>query len=389
MQYIEKLFGINDYKSKAQMTFQNMSCEFVCNDSEFGADQILKIIGFINEVHRRYKHVNVPIYFSFGKVCIIDKLTYIIFECICYWLITEHHHAISLVWNPDNVIWTQGVFSSPLKILNTQMACKESQIKFIEKFNFEIYQSHFRRVINPPKDLGENYVGRLQQDVNSFLRLFSIEEQYRDDVVEMIGEIVGNVAEHAQTDCLLDIDVTTDHWRADEPKDSEPKYYGVNIVILNFSNVLFGDKLGDRIRKNDLFEDSRYVSLKEAYDFHSEHFSDKYLFEDFCNLSSLQHKISGSPEKGLAGGKGLTLLIESLQHKSEDSTCYLLSGKRVVVFDKELLKYDDKEWLGFNHSHNFFSELPSKGVIDKCIVDFPGTAYNLNFVLKREANLDE
>ena len=389
MQYLEKLFGRNEYKSKAQMTFHNMSCEFVCNDTEFGAEQILKIIGFVNEVHRRYKHINVPIYFTFGNVRILDKLSYITFECICYWLIKEHHHAISLAWNPEDEIWTQGVFSSPLKIINTLMACKDSQKKFTEKFIFEIYKSHFRRVINPPKELDENYVGRLQQEVNTFLTSFSIAEKYRNDVVDMIGEIVGNVAEHAQTDCLLDIDVTTDHWRIDEPKDSEPMYYGVNIVILNFSDVLFGDKLGDRIRKNDLFEDSRYISLKDAYDFHSEFFSDNYLFEDFCNLSSLQHKISGSPEKGLAGGKGLTSLIESLQHKSEDSTCYLLSGKRVVAFDKELLKYDDGEWLGFNHSHNFFSELPDKGVIGECLVDFPGTAYNLNFVLKREANPNE
>lgn len=379
MENIEKLMQVNNVKSNVKMQYSH--CEFICYNKEFGADQILKIIGFVNEVHRRYKNLNVPIDFYFGTIRILDKLSYIIFECICYWLIKEYRHAVSISWSPENYILTQGVYSSPLLILNTTVG-KSSQ-KYVDKFSFDVYQNHFRRVVHPPISADDNYVGRLQQEVNTFLSVFDIEEKYRDGLVEMVGEIVGNVAEHTKGDCLLDIDVTTDHYKEDEPEDFS--YYGVNVVILNFSDILFGDKLGMRIKNGDLSEDTRYILLNDAYNYHKDFFSDNYSFEDFCNLASLQHKISGSPEKGRAGGKGLTSLIESLQNKSDDSACYLLSGKRIVSFHKEFLRYDADDWLGFNESHNFFSEIPDEKSLDQCEVNFPGTAYNLNFVFKREA----
>lgn len=80
----------------------------------------------------------------------------------------------------------------------------------------------------------------------------------------------------------------------------------------------------------------------------------------------------------------MTTLIKSLQEKSDSDNCYLLSGKRIVYFQKELLQYDDAEWLGFNKEKDFLSNIPDSIVAQECIVNFPGTAYNLNFILKRE-----
>ena len=53
-------------------------------------------------------------------------------------------------------------------------------------------------------------------------------------------------------------------------------------------------------------------------------------------------------------------------------------------FIKNLLNYDDKYWLGFNEERDFFSNLPREDVTIDCYIFFPGTAYNLNFVMKRE-----
>lgn len=379
MDEISKIFEVNNKVKLCKIS--NGGCDCTIKSNQFGAKEILDIISFVNGVHKKYKNVNVPLYFNFGTVEIIDKLSYVIFECLCYSLIKDYKHAVAVSWKPENTIKTQGVFSSPLKILNEQKA--KCSAKYLKKFEDEIYGFHFRRVISVESG-DDNYVGELQQEVNAFLSTFYIREDYIDDIVQMIGEVVGNVYEHTGSKCLLDIDVTTDHKKEVEEELIEGSYYGVNIVILNFSDVLLGDRLKKRIEERDLTADDRYIKLRDAYNYHSSIFSEEYTMEDFCNIASLQHKISGNPKKGKAGGRGLTTLIRSLQEKSDTDNCYVLSGNRIVLFQKEMLKYDEEEWLGFNVSKNFFSEPPNKGVINDCIVCFPGTAYNLNFVLKRE-----
>lgn len=382
MKNIYKLLEVNNVRKNCKMT--NASCEFLCLDKEFGAKQILDVIAFINGVHHKYRNVNVPIYFYFSNVEIIDKLSYVILECICYMLIKDHH-AVSLSWLPKNNIHTQGIFSSPLAILNTDIA--RASKKYLNKFEYEIFGYHYRKVIVEDKR-DTNYVGKLQQDIYNFLSTFRIEEDYKDDIVEMIGEIVGNAGEHAKSQCLLDIDVTTDHSKSVESVVQNGNYYGINIVILNFSNILFGDGVKNRIENDDLNSDERYTFLKKAYTYHCEHFSEQYTYEDFCNIASIQHKISGATHKGKAGGRGLTTLIKSLQEKSDSDNCYLLTGKRIVYFPKEVLQYDDEEWLGFNSKKDFLTDIPDSMVIQECIVNFPGTAYNLNFILKREDGIN-
>lgn len=63
---------------------------------------------------------------------------------------------------------------------------------------------------------------------------------------------------------------------------------------------------------------------------------------------------------------------------------YVLSGRHCVIFKREFLEYDKEDWLGFNSERDFFGCVPSKGVLSECPIMFPGTAYNLNFVMKRE-----
>ena len=381
LENIKKLFENNPRKSNPKINTKKVSAEFVCLDNEFGAKQLMELISFINGLHTKYRNINMPIYICFKEVEIIDKLSYIILECICYSLMKDYRHAVAISWLPNNNILTQGVFSSPLALINNNVA--KSCPKYLEKFQSEIYRYHFRKVISEDKT-DTNYLGSLQQDVFNFLSTFYIEENYKDDIVEMIGEIVGNAIEHANSQCLLDIDVTTDHSKCVESEVQDGDFYGINIVILNFSDVLFGDKIKKRIENEELDTDDRYIVLKKAYNNHKKEFDEKYNYDDFCNMASIQHKISGATCKGKAGGRGLTTLIKSLQGKSDTDNCYLISGRRIIFFEKELLEYDSDEWLGLNIEHDFINCIPDENAIYECMIYFPGTAYNLNFVLKRE-----
>ena len=61
--------------------------------------------------------------------------------------------------------------------------------------------------------------------------------------------------------------------------------------------------------------------------------------------------------------------------------CYVLSGKRGMIFKKEYLEYNDERWIGFNKENDFLTQIPDVDIFDECDIFFPGTAYNLNFVM--------
>ena len=54
--------------------------------------------------------------------------------------------------------------------------------------------------------------------------------------------------------------------------------------------------------------------------------------EDFYNICSFQHKISGRKDVKSTGGTGLTKLIQTLEKMSDAHKCYVVAGKKVVNF---------------------------------------------------------
>lgn len=380
MQNINELFKCNNNGSY-KLQYNKGRIVFESHDKNFSGITIRQIIRFVNSVHRKHINKNPTLVFLFDKVSIVDKLSYVIFECICYSLIRYYNHKVYVYWQPEKNILTDGVFLSPL--LEISKDYLEKTDGFEQKFLMDIRGRHFRRVINGTDKKQTNYLGKLNQEIDSFLKVFDITKEYRDSISEVVGELVGNACEHADTDCLVDIDVTTDHMKEIKNVPQEGSYYGVNIAILDFSFILLGDGVKKKIVNNSMNYE-RYEDVKKAYEYHKQYFNEDYLFEDFCNLASLQDKISGREIYHKSGGTGLTKLINSLQEKSDLDACYLISGSRSVLFINEYLNYDNSGWLGFNSKNDFFTEVPGESVVSESVINFPGTAYNLNFVMKRE-----
>lgn len=347
-------------------------------DSELSGISIHKIIKYLNFYFKKYGKSKLPVLISFSNdVVLNDKLTYVMLECICYYLINDLKIEVHLGWTPKTNIITEGVNSSPLLLLND--ISKENVYKFSKKFIKDGFRNHFRRVV---KNSNENLCETFQQ-VDSFFKLFDSCDSVKEDIVEVVAELVGNAFEHGGSDCLIDIDVA-DGYSA-EIDGVIRSVYGVNIVVVNFSQKLIGDELKERIRIGDLTGE-RNGQLIEALEYHKENFfDDDYTEEDFYNISVFQDRISGV-DKGKSGGKGLTVLIKSLQQRSFENHCYMLSGNRTVFFKKECLSYDNNDWIGFNEEKNYMKGKPDKNVIDKCITFLPGTAYNLDFVIMKGTN---
>lgn len=377
---IDLLFDKNSATTNIKTIIKNGRVVISFKCSMIDGKKICQLIEIVNTIEKKYMYSKIPILIDLGEVVFADKLTMVIFECICFYLIESCKRLVYLQYRiSQNDIWTEGIQSTPFLLLGRHD--REHVNKFLMRFKFEVFSHHFRRLIVPSEDKLE--LSKLMTEVETFLRLFSVGENCRDIISEVVVELVGNAGEHAKTESLLDIDVTFPYTN----NNTGDSVYGINIVVLNLSEQLFGTALKEKIHSKEieaLKNNERYSKVLGAYEAHKKQFNNWYTEEDFYNIASFQHKISGREKALVYGGTGLTKLIESLENMSDAHRCYMLTGSRAVNFISEHLKYDDDAWISFNGTNDFLNNIPNSSVISSCPIFFPGTAYNLNFVMRME-----
>lgn len=355
------------------------------NDIEMKSYTIRKIVDCINYSHKKYSFAKLPIVFLFPHLKLTDKLTYTIFECICKSLIEDYGHSITIKGTFDRNILTNGFSSSPILLLGTKNRNKMSQSsQFIEKFNSEIYRYHYRKVL-PYDESKKKRLSQIYDDVYNFQKGFGIDYECIDEISEVVMELVGNAVEHTQSCCLLDIDIAPNYVNV----KTQDHCCGVNITVLNISDILFGDSVREKITTNqeEVKSNERYSKIVDAYNYHKVFFSETYTATDFYNITSFQDRISGRPENYTTGGTGLTLLIKSIEERADAHSCYVISGDRKISLVPEFLGYDDDQWLGFNKSNDYLTQIPAQEILSRNSFFFPGTAYNLTFIMRE--NTDE
>lgn len=344
--------------------------------------EIKRILEFISTIRNRHAISLVPIVIDLGKKQFEDKLCYILLESICYRLISEEKAKLTLRFDCMHNIYIEGIKQSCLIQLNGQ---RNELERFKSKFKFDVYQSHFRRLLELSKYTPEK-TSQTVQEIDTYLKNCGIQKEYSQNVSDVVGELIDNAIEHSESDCLIDIDVTNDYEKKSENTDSV--YCGVNIVVLNFSNVLLETGIQTKIKvlqSQDLNTiNVRYQKVLDAQKYHSKFWNERYTENDFYIVTSFQHKISSRLNKNSTGGTGLTCLIQALEEKSDAYECYVLTGCRKIKFIKNLLFLDDEKWIGFNDTKNYITDIPDVSCIQDSGIYFPGTAYNLNFVVKRE-----
>ncbi len=386
MQNIEKLFESNSTSQYTYVMLKKniLDIEITTENNLFTGEQIRQLLDIINAAHKKYGNLKYSIHLYLGRVKFIDKLTYVFLECICYYLITQYGHPVQIFMNVKKDIGTDGISSSPLKLLN---ATKIDSIRlYPNKFEFDIYGYHYRRLINGVGREETNYLGEVYEQIDRFLKVFSIDDECRDEVGHVIAELIGNAGEHAKTECLIDIDVAPDYQKYKNNKLADNNYYyGINIAVVNFSDKLLGDDIcANIINSKYKLENERYKNVMAAYEYHKTQFSADYRKDDFCNITAFQRKVSGRLDKFGTGGTGLPVLIRSLEEKSEKHNCYVISGDRCINFYENLLEYNENGWIGFNKTNDYFGGIPDKDIVTDCLIYMPGTAYNFNFIMKGE-----
>mgnify|MGYP004478015239 CR=1 FL=1 len=349
----------------------------------FSVDSIREVICFFNSIIARYKTIPMPVILDLGQTDFSDKLVIILLECVCADVIETYRVDIKITVEPRTAIQSEGLRSSPLLLLTAQN--KKKRQEFLKKFDHEIYLNHFRRTFSGSLLADSPILSRSFDDIAFFLKVFDLQDKDREDIAEIAIELIGNAIGHVKADCLLDIDVSRDYIKA----NADGTFFGVNIGIVNFSQQLLGQAIQEKITQdhNNLLGE-RYQSVKAAYRRHASYFNELYTEQDFYTIAAFQHKISGRRDNSITGGTGLTGLIKGLQQRSDAHRCYLLSGRRKLLFVPRYLEYNSDEWIGFNEVNDFLETPPNQKLIQKSLLTVPGTAFNLTFILKRGANYD-
>lgn len=382
MKNLEVLLRKNYKFIKKRIPMSKDGIHFITDAEEFNGVVLVNLINFVGALRRQYKAKQIPIIFEFKtpNIEIRDKLVYVMFECLCYSLKKEGR-KVHILWEPKDMITTQGVFTSPLRLLSDTVYRDEKS--YISKFEDDISLTHYRKLMKV-QNLKSNYLGRSIEDMAYSLKLLGLSESIIDKLSEVVEELVGNAGEHVASDCLVDIDVTTPHSRKGELEDNANEYIGINVAIVSFSETLFGDGIKEKILTNT-FEAQRYSDLNIVHDNHMVLVKDSIddYEEYFWNIAALQDKISGRRNLDSTGGTGLTVLINSLQNEAYGEYCYIMSGNKIIYFHKDYINFDENHWLTFNKQGNFFHQLPDEKLLWLSNVYLPGTAYNLNFVMKK------
>lgn len=348
--------------------------EYRNTDHIFSGNSIYNLLCSMNYIIDTDKF-NFPILIKLGTVEFNDKLVFIILECICYYLVNNVKKQIYVSINFKKSIWTDGIRFSPMQSLNSN-----NYTAFNLKFYNDLGLEHFRRIITY-NNFKTDYLNKFSSDIFMFLQHICLDETTIDTLCEAITEIVGNAIEHGHSDCLIDIDVTDATYQK-QNDDENSVYYGINVVVLNFSDKSFFYKLKHKLLTVDNLNE-RHKKVNQAKLFHSKYFNKKYTEDDFYTIAAFQHKITGSIQKKAAGGVGLTQLIKSIEEKSSGHICYMLSNNRILDFKKELLQYDKDDYIGFNFENDFFGNIPNLSIFNNSSTFFSGTAYNLNFAIKK------
>lgn len=361
--------------NKHKIHFERGKAIFKINTKVFTGNELQQIISFINYMIEKYPNNKIPIEICLGKFLFHDKLVYVLLECICYYLLIERKQKITIFFMAEHTIWSEGIRFSPLRFLD---GSETNITHYKRKFLFDIDKNHYRKIVTLSEEKKDN-LSVLMTEIYCFLQNNNIEKEACRELAEVMSELVGNALEHTKADCLIDLDVTNEYLNT----KTQNSCFGLNACIVNFSNELFFESLKNKLLSQNELPD-RYMSLLKARENHSKYFGNDYSENDFFTIASFQHKISGSIKKTYTGGTGLTSLIKSLEEKADGHWCYILTGNRVMFFKPEYMKYDKDKWIGFNENQNFMDYAPDFKIFQTISTNLSGTAYNLNFALRRE-----
>ena len=337
-------------------------------EQHFSIKSVYKIIEHIKWISQNVKSANIKILIN--SESIVDQVVILIFESVIYYTLKVLQINIRYRFELDKN--TIGYMFYKNSLLYKYNNCKIEKAKYIRDYekNCIIYKNHYRKRCIPSED--KKILSITMDEVASFFKNLYVEEEYSDDLSEVIIEIIGNAVEHSGSSCICNINVL-----------SCVKEKIIDIAIVDYSKIYFGTGIENYLKSEEkyLYNERNKIVL-DAYSIHKEFFSDKYNSNDFFMLSAFQKNVSSRKDSPNSGGTGLTTLIKALIDKSIANFCYACSGETVLLFKKDFLELTQDGLIGFNEKNDYINEIPSSKIIARNLYNINVNAYNLQFIFK-------
>ena len=372
MLQLEKLFD------KVVSTNHSISSSYVNNkirikDNYFSIKSIYKIAQHFKWMKENMSICETKIIID--SDFIVDQAILTLMESIIYFVINEWKFKVTYRFSiKENVLGYQIFKKSILfKYNNKKIIIDDYNKEYNKKTAINV--DHFRKVCeNNEKNRKGNFISITMDEVDTFLKCFEFDDEYRNELAEVIVEIVDNALKHSNGDCILNLNVL---------KNDYHKYKYVDVAVVVIDDIFIGKEIVEYIKKEDKSEYSEKNKIVlEAYDNHKKFFGEKYNINSFAMISAFQKYVTTRKLSKNTGGTGLTTLINALIEKSTLNFCYAISGNTNLMFKKEFLNLNDEGLVGFNEKNNYKEMIPDQKVVSINQYDMNVNIYNLQFILK-------
>lgn len=368
------LFSLVDNKEENEKEYKEKLIIRI-KDYKLSIKGIKKIVESCSFIFCDSKPVDVIIDISSGIIS--DEATIVLLEIIIYHIIKYNKGRVKVRqrFHKNSFSYTYYQNSILSNWDNDQYINENKYIGMFEE-PFDANRHHYRRMVKKVPDLDKSdFISKVSGDIDTFVSPYFENKKYKDCIVEISGELLGNALEHTTGDCIFSM--TTRNFDTQKGRKKL-----LNIVVINISNETLDSCLKLKI-ENDAFIEERPGDslLKKAYNNHKKGFNDSYDLESFCLLSAFQYSITTREEGIETGGTGLTQLIKTLSEQSISQLCYVMSGNKILYFKKEFLKLNEDNTIGFNKSNSYIDDLPEEENLQNYIFPIKGTVYNLSFIL--------
>lgn len=248
---------------------------------------------------------------------------------------------------------------------------------YMESFHKTIYSmNHFRKILDRNSANG-NYLCSISDDIKYLIKNNKVNKDLVFDSCESMTEMIENVLEHSDGDCLIDVKVA---------ENTLGKIF-LCLNVISLTNIYVGSmimSLLENKKNSNMFSGQKLV--EQAYKNHSSKFDEKYDLSAFCFVSSFQLSVSTRNDTKYTGGTGFTTLLKNINSKSfnKDYDSYILSGDNTIYFRSEFLNVDENGLAGFNESNDYLHTIPNEQIVKKEEIKFPGTIFCVNLITEKE-----
>lgn len=371
MLQIEKIFDNVPSKNHSIDSFINNKIRI--KDKMFSIKSIYKIVEHLKWMKEKMNISETKILID--SEFIADQAILTLIESIIYFVINEWDFKITYRFSINEKVLGYQLFKKSLlyKYNNKKIVIEEYNKEYNKKTTIE--GDHFRKVC---ENIEENRKGKFisitMDEVDTFLKCFEFDDEYRNELAEVIVEIVDNALKHSNGDCILCLNVL---------KNDLHRYKYVDVAVVVIDDIFIGKEIIEYINKEDKSEysDKNEIVLK-AFENHKKFFNEKYNINSFAMISAFQKYVTTRKMSGNSGGTGLTTLINALIEKSTLNYCYAISGKTNLLFKKDFLNLNEEGLIGFNKKNNYIEMIPNEKVVSINKYDINVNIYNLQFILK-------